>query len=529
MLPLNTYTTEDGYKLGQWIVTQRANRAKGDSSLTEERIEKLDLIGMQWQGQNERLWEEKFALAKKYYDENGNLNVTKSENSVLSSWIIKQRQKYRLNELTSDQFRRLSEIGMIWEFEDSWDMKFRAAKAFYYENGHLDIPADFVTKDGIALGLWYRSVKNKYRLGQLTEDKQHELESIGMKWDSVKDRTWMIFFDLAKDYYKSHGNLNINAKYETEDGIKLGTWISSQRYSYKKGRLSEERIALLESIGMSWQRDMSRWEEGFLRAEICFKDNDSLNPPVDYISDDGFPLGRWIATQRHRYQIGKLKEKQIKSLEKLNIEWNPAEAFWHEGYRNACDYSKANGNLYVPNSYVNDYGFKLGAWLSNQRTRYKSGKLSEEQIELLENIGMTWNVNEAKWQEGYSYALEYFKKNKNLYIPQDYLTGDGYRLGSWLGTQRTNYKKGILSPEKKSLLESINIVWNPLDELWEKGFMHAKQYAETAEINSIKASYCSPDGYKLGEWLRGQKRQYPKGTLGRERQTRLENIGVSFQ
>lgn len=75
----------------------------------------------------------------------------------------------------------------------------------------------------------------------------------------------------------------------------------------------------------------------------------------------------------------------------------------------------------------------------------------------------------------------------------------------------------------------VNDKFKIIDEVWENGFLHAIRYAETADINSVKQSYCSPDGYKLGEWLRGQKRQYPKGKLGAERQARLENIGMFFQ
>ena len=529
LLPPQTFVTEDGYKLGQWIISQRTNRSKNDPSLTEERIAKLDRIGMQWQGLKDRLWEEKYALAQEYYKKNGNLNVTKSEDSALSSWVIKQRQKYRLNELTSEQFDRLSKIGIVWEFEDTWNVKYQAAKRFYYENGHLDIQADYVTKDGIQLGRWYRSVKNSYRLGRLSEEKQRQLEEIGMKWDSVNDRTWMLFFELAKEYYQRHGNLNINAKYETEDGLKLGTWISSQRYSYSNGNLSDERIALLESIGMSWQRDISRWEEGFLHAGVYFENNASLNPSADYVSDDGFPLGRWVTVQRRKYQAGTLTQSRISQLEKLTIDWNPSEALWQEGYQNALEYCKAYGNLYVPAAFVTESGYKLGAWLNNQRTKYKTGKLSKEHTEILEKIGMTWNLQEAKWYEGYSYAQAYFKQHKNLNVTQDYVTEDGFCLGNWLSTQRKNYKTHKLSNEKAKLLDSLHMVWNPLDDIWENGFSHAVRYAETADINAVKPSYCSPDGYKLGEWLRGQKRQYPKGKLGAERQARLENIGMYFQ
>lgn len=62
-------------------------------------------------------------------------------------------------------------------------------------------------------------------------------------------------------------------------------------------------------------------------------------------------------------------------------------------------------------------------------------------------------------------------------------------------------------------------------EMWEKGLI---RYAEKADISGVKASYCSPDSYKLGEWLRGQKRQFLKGKLDSERQSRLENIGMCF-
>lgn len=529
LLPPQAYVTEDGYKLGQWITVQRENRAKNDRALTPERIAKLDKIGMQWLGLGDRLWEEGFKKAKDYYNEHGHLRVKKEEDSALTSWIIKQRQKYRSNELSAERFDRLNKIGMVWDFEENWNTKFQAAKSFYYENGHLDVPADYITKDGITLGRWLRTVRNNYNLGLFPADRQAQLESIGMKWDSVIDRTWTLFFELAKDYYRKHGNLNVNAKYETENGAKLGTWISSQRYAHSNNKLSTEKTAMLESIGMSWQRDISRWEEGFLHASEFFENNGTLNPSANYVCDDGFKLGSWIASQRRKYQTGKLSDEKIRRLEDLRINWNPTEALWQEGYQNALEYFRANGNLNTNGNYITDDGYKLGFWLNNQRTKYKNGTQSPEHTEQLNKIGMIWNKSESKWYESYSYAAKYFKKNGTLNISKDFVSEEGFKLGSWLAMQRVSYKKQTLSFEKIRLLEKIGIVWNPLDELWEIGFSHAAKYSKTGDINSVKQTYRTPDGYKLGEWLRGQKRQYPKGKLDAERQERLENIGMYFQ
>ena len=460
LLPPQTYVTDDGYKLGQWIVVQRVNRTKKDPALTPARIAKLDKIGMQWQGLKDRLWEEGYKQAENYYLKNGNLNVKRTQNSALSSWIINQRKKYRANELSKERFERLNQIGMLWEVEDTWNIKFQAAEKFYLKNGHLDIPADYVTNDGISLGSWYRSVKNHYRQGMLSEERQKQLETIGMKWNSVKERIWNQYFEQAKEYYRKNGNLNVNIKYETESGLKLGVWISSQRCAYSNNKLPNERITLLESIGMSWQRDISRWEEGYLHAEEYYKNNLNLDPKAEYLSEDGFPLGRWIASQRNKYQKGKLSDIKISKLEKLRMNWNPHEALWQEGYHNAKVYYKANGNLCIKSSYITDDGYKLGAWLNNQRTKYKTGKLSNERIAELEKIGMIWDKNEAKWQENYNCALLYFKQNQNLNITQDYVTKDGVKLGSWVATQRKYYKKGVLDAEKQIQLENIGMYFS---------------------------------------------------------------------
>lgn len=49
----------------------------------------------------------------------------------------------------------------------------------------------------------------------------------------LKQEQWLKNYNYAKEYFEENGNLNINAKYITKDGIKLGSWIRTQRVSYK--------------------------------------------------------------------------------------------------------------------------------------------------------------------------------------------------------------------------------------------------------------------------------------------------------
>ena len=76
-----------------------------------------------------------------------------------------------------------------------------------------------------------------------------------------KEDKWYEYYELAKEYYKKHGNLNISVTYITEDGKRLGIWIAQQRRAYKAKYnitrtkllpLSDEKIELLNSIGMIW-------------------------------------------------------------------------------------------------------------------------------------------------------------------------------------------------------------------------------------------------------------------------------------
>lgn len=60
-----------------------------------------------------------------------------------------------------------------------------------------------------------------------------------------------------------------NGKYYiTEDGYKLGVWISAQRERYRDKRLGEDEIRALETLGMKWRGEYHRGNaDSAVRAE----------------------------------------------------------------------------------------------------------------------------------------------------------------------------------------------------------------------------------------------------------------------
>ena len=455
LLPAVTYTTPEGYHLGQWLVTQRANYIKKDPSLTPERIALLEAIGMSWKTQKERFWEETYEVARAYYGQHQTLDGLAAYSQKAYAWIVCQRQKYRSDLLTKEQIRLLNAIGMVWECEDTWQIKYEAAREYYRQHGNLDIPANYVTAEGLPLGGWYRSVKNQYRDGLLPEKRIKMLEAIGINWTPVKTRVWMRYYDAAQKYRAENGHADIPADYCTEDGLRLGAWVANQRYGRNQGKLSAEQIRLLEALGLSWQRDDTRWNVGYGYAESYYASRGHLNVPADYISLDGFELGRWLATQRTRRKQGKISEARIARLDRLEICWDPNEAVWQEGLGRLKKYLAANGHVKVPAAYTDDDGYRLGAWLSKKRTQYKKGALAPERVRVLEELGVAWDANEERWQTGYEHALLYFRANGHLRVPQGYVSPDGYELYRWLSATRSHRKAGRLDERRGRLLAEL--------------------------------------------------------------------------
>ena len=523
LLPKADYKTDEGHNLGQWIVTQRIQYM--NNTLNEYRIKSLEKIGLSCKTLKELQWENGYSLAQEHYEQHGNLNVS-TNNRELYSWILKQRCNYKTKKITAEQKLKLSNIGMIWEVEDTWRQKYLEAKKYYEKHGNLDIPAEYVTENGVSLGNWYRGVRASYRDRTLSEEKILMLEDIGIEWSSVKIRTWNNYYEAAKEYYEKNGNLNVKSDYVTDDGLNLGIWISSQRYNYTKKRLNGEQIELLEKIGMSWHRDKNRWEIGFNCAKKYYEEFGDINPAANYVCDDGFALGAWISSQRLKYKKGKLKQEYITQLESLNIIWSPLDANWEIGYEHACKYYRINGNCQVTNSFVTDDGFKLGSWVANQRTKYRSKKLSEDRIKRLDEIAFEWNAHGNRWEINYKQAKEYFEKNGNLVVANNFVLPNGFKLGQWLATQKADYKKGKLDNKKILLLERIGIVWAPNEEKWLQAFEYAKRYVFLHKSINIPYSYVTHDGFKLGEWCKGQKRLYKKGNYSQARVQMLYKAGI---
>lgn len=259
------YADKDGLCLGLWVQRQRgARNGQGGYALTRGQVERLDSIGMIWENKTDAAWQSGFEHAQQYYQQNGHLNVENTyvceDGYKLGTWIRRLRQQkngsMKNTVLTDEREKQLEAIGMRWQvYEDGWETGYQAAAEYYEQNGHLEVPGDYVTNSGFSLGHWL-SAQRQARNGEfgrkpLTQEKINRLENIGMIWETRRERQWKQFYMEAKAYYDRHGNLHMPYKFQTESGLKLGAWVWNQRRLWNKGkRANGEEFQLLNSIGL---------------------------------------------------------------------------------------------------------------------------------------------------------------------------------------------------------------------------------------------------------------------------------------
>lgn len=322
---LARYITEEGYALGSWLNNQKAIR-KGTISgkLSEDQIQKLDDIGMIWDSLD-YFWEQNFKLAKEYYLTYGNLDISTNYKSTggkhLGNWILRQRQLYKSNSLTDEQIKKLDSIGMDWmdRVDRIWENGFIEAKNYSEEYGNLSVPKNYRTTTDFPLGIWIQRQRSLYKNNKISEDRIKRLTNVGMNWNPDN---WESRFNLVKQYYEEHGNINISQK-EVIQGIWLGKWIVSQKKAMQEGKLTHEQVEMLKKLPMEEVgRKDNRWWSMYEEAKKYYLKFGNLNIPMDYHTSNGKKLSDWIIRQRRNYKLGKMPSEYKEKLDEIGFIWD---------------------------------------------------------------------------------------------------------------------------------------------------------------------------------------------------------------
>ncbi|MEU1434476.1 Helicase associated domain protein [Streptomyces sp. NPDC005786] len=272
----------------------------------------------------------------------------------LGQWTADARRFYARGDMDEDRIAQLEKLGMIWSHYDvAWEEGLSAARGWAAEAGHLLAPAD-ATFQGYRVGIWLknaraaarRTAENEQRraeglpvqsaTGPLSDTRREQLEDIDASWCPAWPVTWQRCFHLVRMHLDTGETLPINAGDIVSQGEDLGRWVQSVR------------------LGWHQLTTVQQWMcEHVLGIEPATK-NEKPTP--------------------RRTQADK----------------------WAMSYQAAKQFYEREGHLQVPRKHIEriigedqeEREHKLGAWISNQRSRATT--LTPQRTDLLSAIGMRW-------------------------------------------------------------------------------------------------------------------------------------------
>lgn len=205
-----TYTIF-GSTLGYWVHSQRAEyqasrNGRARSSITKERILRLESIGFDWDP-IETQWRTNFNRLLQFKEKYGHFRVPHhfkyddGDTFNLYAWVGKQRAEYKKfmdgkkSHTNQSRIDRLHAVGFDFEEtprlkvdNDRWYANLELLKQYHRDHGHWHVPKPFKVDD-IPLGVWV--AKQKYRAKTLRrngdeflmhKDRLDVLKELGVDW-----------------------------------------------------------------------------------------------------------------------------------------------------------------------------------------------------------------------------------------------------------------------------------------------------------------------------------------------------------
>lgn len=296
----------------------------------------------------------------------------------------------RVGRLTAAQ-RALLYGGEILEIR--WRELFARLKQYHLTYGHADVPHGW--RDDPQLAAWVSNQRDRHKKGILSEAEFAMLNDLGLTWKSRDVGTWEDRLAEVVAFKAKHGHCEIPTV--LRENRKLGRFVNAMRSDRNRGTLSADRIAKLDAIGFVWaSRKRSDIKLGDQVVSEAWKTRfDGLMSYKEAHGDCDVPtrwkanqkLANWVSMQRQMKQRGAMPEARVILLDEMGFNWGASSERqpWQVRYQELMRFQELHGHCNVPRNY--SHSPSLRAWVMNQRTSRRLGKLTDEQSSLLEKVG----------------------------------------------------------------------------------------------------------------------------------------------
>jgi hypothetical protein len=395
------------------------------------------------------------ALLQQFVSREGHCLVPDShqeDGRALGRWVHKRRQKRdTLNYL---QISQLDELGFVWDARGvMWPDGFNVLQVFAKREGHARVTSKWV-EQGYRLGQWVASQRNHFREGTLPLQRIHLLETVpGWTW-TPRDDQWYEQYSFAKALVDELGTSLLGRTAVDRHANRVGQWLHSQRTSKGEGTDSKQRQLLEALPHWSWntrdQHHANRIEELRMlqrlkgRVTVSYVENPSLHQYLRRYHDNPERYPEWVAEALS--SIPGLTPKE--DIDSFQVTVSQLQEFLAQNKRMP---GRTKDKADAENQEAS-----LARFVSWNRWLMAKGRLSSDRASQLEALpGWSWNAREDQWETGLARLEQFAKEYGTCLVPQTFVCNDGFQLGAWVGTKRTQFKRGRLPGDRVRILESL--------------------------------------------------------------------------
>jgi hypothetical protein len=384
-------------RAGQWQCDQRKYYKKKAFRMRPLRIKLLEETPG-WKWEEEDTWEQNRQHWIDQYQTFGKCPL----NSRAFSWQSNQRTYYKTKKMSEERIEILNQThGWHWGLDDMWEQNRQHWIAQYQKIGKCP---KFVSNDinETKAGKWQSHQRDSFKKKEprMTNERIQILNNTpGWKWE--EEDTWEPNRQNWIVQFQKLGRTPLSASVNIDEK-QSNYWMGTQRQDYKKGKLSEERIQILNNTsGWCWGID-DMWEQNRHHWIIQYQ-KIGKSPSNKSKNADEKKAGAWRGTQCADYKNKKtsMTPERIQLLNNTpgwiweeEDTWEPNRQHWISQYHKLGK---------TPSSVSKDPDEKkAGKWQSHQRDDFKKkeSRMTPERIHILNNTpGWSWESKSAKQTE----------------------------------------------------------------------------------------------------------------------------------
>ena len=312
-----------------------------------------------------------------------------------------------------------------------------------------------------------------------------QFEAILEKFDHLFTRAgrWDFCYSILQEFYHEYGQYpHSRTCYR---GIKIGRWLSEQILYIQHNSLSaarKERLELLpgwSTFLIERQPTRRTFDDYYKELLVYFEREGHIDIPQSYINPStGCKLGLYLTRLRNirkKTDRGHLSQDQINRLNALGMKWVKREHPYRDFdyyYQQLIKFYRREGHIKVPTRFIDpDTGCHLGNFINCVR-QAKRGTghdivLTDRQIEMLNDLGMVWQVQASPlpFDTYYEELLRYYRREGHIRVPGNYIVPEnGCKLGKFIQRMRAiragTASSGFITQEQIAKLDAMGMVWN---------------------------------------------------------------------